>query len=383
MMRITGRLFDPADRGRCAVSVEGGLVTRIEAEPQALPGDLGGPGAMILPGLIDAQVNGAFGIDFSDPAADIDAAAARLPGLGVTAFVPTLVTAPAEAYAPALANLRPRARPGAARILRTHIEGPFLNPARAGTHERAWLRMPDVAVAAAWLEAGDVGIVTMAPELPGAEPVISYLAERGVVVSMGHSDARWAQAAVGAAAGMRCGTHLFNGMRPFRHRDPGITGFLLASSLPVGFIGDGVHVAFETIGLLVRIKGPDELILVTDALAGLGVPPGPFRISGQEYVSDGIVGRLPDGTLSGSLLPLNRALRNLARTGIGVDAAVRMATSTPARLLGMEDTLGHVAVGRPADLAVLDGEWDVLLTLVDGAVAFRREEVEGPAGAVA
>ena len=195
---------------------------------------------------------------------------------------------------------------------------------------------------------------------------------------MGHSDARWAQAAVGAAAGMRCGTHLFNGMRPFRHRDPGITGFLLASSLPVGFIGDGGHASLETIGLLVRIKGPDELILVTDSLAGLGVPPGPFRISGQEYVSDGIVGRLPDRTLSGSLLPLNRALRNLARTA--ASGSMRRCQhgdqSTPARLLGMEEHPWATSrwAGRPTSRSST-GEWDVLLTLVDGAVAFRREEV--------
>ncbi len=325
---------------------------------------------LIVPGLVDIQVNGAFGIDFSDPTADIDRAAAELPRFGVTAFLPTVVTSSLEVYPSILANLRARTRSASARILGVHVQGPFLSPNRAGTHNPDLLLPPDVALAQTWLAVGDVRIVTVAPELPGAEVLIAYLSEQGVTVSMGHSDATWQEAAAGAAAGARYGTHIFNAMRPFRHRDPGIVGYLLASHLPVGFIGDGSHLALETISVMARIKGPDEMVLVTDALAGLGVPPGPFRIAGREYISDGVLGRLPDGTISGSLLPLNLALRNLTTAGIETAAAIKMATLNPARLIGQDHASGRIKVGMPADLAILDGGEDALLTLIGGVVAY-------------
>ncbi len=385
MIRLFGRLFAPDDRGLSLVTVEDGRVSAIDPADGPTGDSLGSAEMAILPGLIDIQINGAFGLDFSDPDADMDLVCRRLPRFGVTAFVPTVVTSPLEAYGPVLENLRRAPSPGTAHILGAHIEGPFLSPNYPGTHDPALLRSPSVDVAAGWLMAGNVRIVTIAPELPGSEALIAYLAERGVVVSMGHSDATWETARAGAAAGIGFGTHIFNAMRPFRHRDPGLVGYLLASHLPVGFIGDGHHLAFETIALLARAKAPDELVLVTDALAGLGMPPGPFRIAGREYISDGTCGRLPDGTLSGSLLPLHRALRNLVvAAGIDPAVAVRTATLNPARLLGLDQSLGRVEVGRGADLVLVDRQWTPVVTVVDGAIAWEpepgRERVEsGPA----
>ena len=371
MIRLFGRLFAPDDRGLSLVTVEDGRVSAIDPANGPTPDSLGSPEMAILPGLIDVQVNGAFGLDFSDPNTDMDLVSRGLPQFGVTSYVPTVVTSPLDAYGPVLANLRRAPTPGAAHILGAHIEGPFISPKHPGTHDPALLRNPSVDVAAGWLMAGDVRIVTVAPELPGSEALIAYLTERGVVVSMGHSDATWDEARAGAAAGIRFGTHIFNAMRPLRHRDPGLVGYLLASHLPLGFIGDGNHLAFETIALLARIKGPDELVLITDALAGLGMPPGPFRLAGREYISDGSCGRLPDGTLSGSLLPLHRALCNLVEAaGIDPAGAVRMATLNPARLLDLDGSIGRVEVGRGADLVLVDEHWTPVVTLVDGAIAW-------------
>jgi N-acetylglucosamine-6-phosphate deacetylase len=387
VIRLAGQLFDPDDRGASLVTVEDGVVRSIDAAPGGdlraadLPeGTLGGPSFRILPGLVDIQVNGAFGHDFADPASDIPLVCRRLPELGITAFSPTIITSPPEAYGPALANLRRPHRPGEARVLGAHIEGPFLSPRRPGTHDPARLRLPSIAEASGWLEAGEVRWLTLAPELPGALELIRFLADRGVRASMGHTDATWAEAEEGVRAGASLVTHLFNAMRPFRHRDPGIAGFALDSGLPVGLIADGEHVAFETIRLVARIKAPDELYLVTDGLAGLGMPPGPFLVAGQACVSDGVVGRLPDGTLSGSLLPLPRAIGNLVdRVGLKPALAVRMATLNPARALGLDGGIGRVGAGGPADLVLVDADWRIAATIAGGELAYRAEAPSGAA----
>lgn len=377
MIRLFGHLFAPDDRGLCLVTVEGSRIAAIEPADAPVPGSLGGPETRILPGLIDMQLNGAFGDDFADPAASMDRICRDLPRFGITAFVPTVVTSAPAAYGPALANLRRRSEPGRASVLGVHIEGPYISPKHPGTHDPKQLRSPDRREAAAWLAAGEISYVTLAPELPGALPLIEFLVREGVRVSMGHTDATWDEASAAADAGAGIATHLFNAMRPLRHRDPGIAGYVLASHLPAGFIADGNHLAFEMIRLMARLKGPDELVLVTDALAGLGMPPGRYWLAGREYVSDGTCGRLPDGTLSGSLLPLNRAIRNVVETAdLGPAVAVRLATLNPARTLGLEATHGRVEVGRRADLALVDESWEVLATVAGGTVAFEA----APAG---
>jgi len=376
VIRLVGELFDPEARGLSVVTIDGGIVTAIEAvtpgEPVG-PDVLGGARSRIVPGLIDAQINGAFGQDFADPDADLTLACRGLPRFGVTAFVPTIVTSAPEVYGPALANLRRDPVAGEARLLGAHLEGPFISPEYAGTHDPRQLRPPSIAEATAWLEAGDMRYVTLAPELPGAIGLIEFLARRGVRVALGHSGADWAASGAAEHAGATLVTHVFNAMVPLRHRDPGLVGYALASHLTAGFIADGNHLAFDTIRLLARVKAPDELMLVTDALAGLGMPPGRYRLADREYTSDGTAGRLDDGTLSGSLLPLNLALRNLVEAaGIEPATAIRLATLNPARALGLDPSAGRIAVGGPADLAVLDERWEVEATIAGGAPAYVR-----------
>jgi N-acetylglucosamine-6-phosphate deacetylase len=383
VIRLYGHLYAPEDRGLCLVTVEGTRIAAIEPAETQAPGSLGGPNARILPGLLDIQLNGAFGDDFADSAAGMDRICRDLPRFGVTGFVPTVVTSPTAAYGPALANLRRRSAPGEAAVLGVHVEGPYLSPRYAGTHDPAQLRLPDLGEAAAWLDAGDVESVTLAPELPGALPLVEFLVQRGVRVSIGHTDATWAEAGDAVDAGASTATHLFNAMRPIRHRDPGVAGYVLASHVAAGFIADGNHIAFETIRMIARIKAPDELVLVTDALAGLGMPPGRYWLAGREYISDGTCGRLPDGTLSGSLLPLNLAIRNLVdEAGLEPALAVRLATLNPARVVGLEESHGRTEVGRNADVVVVGDDWEVIATFAGGALAYAAATAPEFAGSV-
>jgi N-acetylglucosamine-6-phosphate deacetylase len=368
MIALVGRLLAPEDMGVRLVSIEDGRITGIGDAGDPPPDALGGPEAWILPGLVDIQLNGAFGVDFSDPSADVARASRALPATGVTAFLPTVVSSPPEAYEAILRNLVAPVPPGGARVLGTHVEGPFLSPARRGTHDPAVIRRPDRSELRSWLEIGGVAILTLAPELRGATELIAETSGHGVIVAIGHSDATWAEADAAVAAGARLGTHLFNAMRPLHHRDPGIAGRLLADGVTTSVIVDGVHVAPEMLGLVASIKAPDELVFVTDGLAALGQPPGPSRLGSREVISDGIVARLPDGTLSGSVLPMAPALGRLVAAGLEPAVAARAASTTPARLLGREDELGRIGMGRVADLVLLDAAWVPQLTVVQGQV---------------
>lgn len=376
MISLIGRVLAPEDLGVRLVTVEDGRITGIGEPDEAPPGALGGAGAWIVPGLVDIQLNGAFGVDFSDPEADLGRAAAALPSTGVTAFLPTIVSSPPEAYAPCLRNLVSPVPEGAARVLGTHLEGPFLSPAQRGTHDPSALRAPDLEELRSWLDAGEVRIVTLAPELPGAPAMIAELAARDVIVAIGHSDATWHEADAAVRAGARLGTHLFNAMRSFHHREPGIAGRLLGPGVAVSVIVDGVHVAPETVRLVAFIKAPDELVFVTDGLAALGEPSGTYRLASREVISDGTVAQLADGTLSGSVLPLASALGRLVAAGLDPTVAVRAASTTPAHLLGAEAELGRLEVGRVADVVLLDAAWNPQLTIVQGRIGHTSSSME-------
>ncbi len=374
-MRLFGRLYTPSDRGLAVVTVDDGVITAIETNAEKPKDAVGSASSSIWPGLIDIQVNGAFGHDFSNPESDASLACRGLPQYGVTAFQPVIITSPQAVYERALANLNVQPQPGWARILGVHIEGPYLAPKRVGAHNPEVRRDPRVAEVAEWLAWGNVRLVTLAPELPGADEVIPYLTRRGVVVSMGHSDAMYDQAARGVDLGATLVTHLFNAMRPFGHRDPGIMGYTLANHVTASVIADGVHSDLGALRLAVRAKAPNELIVTTDAISGLGVPVGSYSIADRQFFTDGIVGRLADGTLSGSVLPLNRALKNLVKAGATAEQAVQAATLNPARLLGLDGSMGQLRVGRTADVVLVDREWEVEACLVGGAVGYAREGV--------
>jgi N-acetylglucosamine-6-phosphate deacetylase len=333
-------------------------------------------GQYLVPGFIDLQLNGAFGWDFTESPAGIWPAAEKLPEFGVTAFLPTIISSPPERTAAAqevLAN-SPSNFMGA-RPLGLHLEGPFLNVLKKGAHSAQHLREPDLTRASAWQIDQHVRMVTLAPELPGALELISVLTQRGLVAAAGHSMASSQIAEAGLKAGLRYGTHLFNAMAPLNHREPGISAALLAHpEAVVGLIADGIHLDPLVVDLVWRLVGSRRISLVSDAVAALGMPSGPFPL-GEETVhaADGAV-RLADGTLAGSTLSLDQALRNLmGYCGCRLNQALPSLTTTPARLLGLDHQIGMIEPGRSADLVLLDGQHQVMKTFVEGEPVYERE----------
>lgn len=355
------------------LGVEAALVDgRLVPGDVALDGDrivavgLGGARGrgIAVPGFVDLQVNGFAGIDFLGTDADGYAAAGEaLLESGVTSYLPTFITSEEHDLVTALQTVPTRQR--GPRILGVHLEGPFLSPLRLGTHGLLARRDPDPTLVERLLAAGPVKLMTLAPELPGALELIDLLLERGVAVSLGHSDATAAEAHAAFDRGVRTVTHVFNAMRPLGHRDPGIVGAALARpDVVVQAIVDGVHLDPDIVRLLWRLAG-GRLALVTDAIAGAGLGDGTYALGEIEIVVADDVVRREDGVLAGSALTMAEAVRNLVALDVPFERALEAATSVPARAIG-EPWLGRIAMGGVADVVVLDDDLEVVRTVVGG-----------------
>jgi N-acetylglucosamine-6-phosphate deacetylase len=352
-----------------AALVRGELVPGDVEVVDGLVVDVGLPssarGRVAVPGFVDLQVNGYGGVDFlSASAADYDTAGTALLEGGVTAYQPTFITAPEAVLLDALRGMP--ANGSFPRVVGAHVEGPFLSAERLGTHPREHRRDPDLALLDRLLDGGRVTEFTLAPELPGADVLINRLLERGIVVSAGHTNATAAQAHAAFDLGVSTVSHLFNAMRPFRSRDPGIAGVALTRrDVYVQMIVDGHHLAEETVRLIWAAAG-GRVALVSDATAGAaGDDAGTYQLGDIEIaVSDGVPLR-EDGVLAGTVLTMIDAVRNLHALGISFEDAIGAATSVPARILGRAD-LGVLEPGRPADVVVLDDGLEIVRVLCGG-----------------
>ncbi len=335
-------------------------------------------GLRLVPGFIDLQVNGIAGIDLCSEPERIAEVARYLPRFGVTSFLPTIATSPPSAIARALAEMgrvgSERTVDGGARPLGLHLEGPMLSPERKGSHPPMLLRDPSTAVIDGWSADAGVAMVTLAPELPGADEVIRLLLENGVCVFAGHTNASADVIVRALDMGVRGVTHLFNAMPGLRHRDPSPVGVAFTDPrITAGLIVDGVHVHPMAVAVAYSCLGPSRLALVSDAVAATAMPPGSYAFGGAELVTDGVSVRLPDGTLAGSVLTLDAAIRNLVSfAGCSLVDAIRCATSTPARVLGRSD-LGVLRPGALADVVALDDVGNVVLTVVGGVIVHRGD----------
>ena len=359
---LVGDTLVPGD-----LRVEAGTVTEVGVAP--------GPGArgIAVPGFVDVHINGFAGVDFLTARADdYEMVGRALAATGVTAYVPTFVSSSLETYRQALRALATAAPGAGARLLGAHLEGPFISRRWAGAHDEHHIQDPDPVLAAELCDAGPVSVVTLAPELRGGLELVEYLSGRGIVVSCGHSDADAATAHRAFDRGARAVTHVYNAHRRWQPRDPGLAGAaLVRDDVTVQAIVDDIHLAPET-AYATFLAARERFCLVTDAIAGAGLPPGDSRLGHQTVqVRDGEV-RLPDGRLAGSLLTMDRAVANLVAKGASLAAAVHAASRAPALLAGRPD-LGRIAVGGPADVAVLDDDLRVIRTLVGG------EEIAVPA----
>ena len=343
------------DRGW--LRIDGGRIAELGSGAPPPGGDdrqeLGG--RWVVPGFIDLHMHGGGGhATLSAEPAEIVAAAAFHRSHGTTRALASIVSAPLDEMLAALDAVR-HAVPA---VIGSHVEGPFLSPARAGAHDPRHLLPPDPATFERMLEAaaGTLRVITLAPELPGSMDLVRRAVAAGVVVAVGHSDADHAQASAAFDAGATLVTHLFNAMRPWHHRQPGLVGAALSrDGVVCELINDGIHLHDSTAKLAFRAAGPGRIALVTDAIAATGARDGQFQLgTASVKVSEGAA-RLADGlTLAGSTLTMDVAFRRAVRElGLPIEEAVRATSTTPARVLGIADRVGSLAAGREADLLVL------------------------------
>lgn len=372
------------------VAIAGATITSVATggEPATLgngTATLDATGCVVLPGFIDVHVHGAVGADTMDADPTALAQMARFAAHhGVTAFLPTTMTADAAAtlaavQAVAAGGARPH--PNGATTLGVHLEGPFISPRFPGAQPAAAIRPSDLAEFETLCAAGPVRMITLAPEIPGALELVRKARAAGIVVVTGHTAATYAECEAGIAAGVTQATHTYNAMSGLHHREPGTLGSVLSNDhIYAQLIADNVHVHPAAMKILARCKGMAHTILITDAIRAVGLPAGRYDLGGQTVtVTAATAGRpgecrLADGTLAGSVLTLERGLANFnAASGLGVAETWPTTSLTPAMALGLEGTRGKLEAGYVADVTLLDDGGEVVATVVSGRVVYLRD----------
>ncbi len=382
-------LFTPLERiDQPLLLMEDGVVVKVTSRAQSeFPKNcrvVDFQDGVFAPGFIDIHIHGGAGHDVMEVGDRALPPVERLLALhGVSSYFPTTVTASIDATLSALARLadaieasqrNPQSARRTSGDLRArprgiHLEGPFISHSRRGVHPSENLLTPSAAAFDRFWQAsrGQIRVLTIAPEIPGALEVISHAAALGVCVSLGHSDADLDAARAGVAAGARHATHTFNAMRPLDHRDPGILGeVLIDPRLSADIIADGIHLDQTIVQLFLKTKGADASVLITDAISATGMPDGRYRLGSLEVdVKDGRC--LSGGKLAGSVLTMDRAVRNVMQFAQwDLQQSLRLATLNPARVAGLKDA-GSIQAGAPADLIVLSTSGEVQNTIIGGA----------------
>lgn len=336
-------------------------------------------GRIIAPGLIDLQINGAAGkMLTTEPTVEtVRAMASVLPRFGCTAFLPTVITSPLERMQEATRAVATvmREPSDGARVLGTHLEGPFINPVRAGAHQPSFIQTPSADRLRRLFDDGGQSalLLTLAPEMPDALELIDVALDLGMRVAIGHSNASFADVNQAVERGASLVTHLFNAMGQFGSREPGTVGAALANDdLFVSLIADGVHLHPATLHIAARAKGNDRVVLITDAMAPLGTDLRLFAVQGETIEVRGDACYRADGVLAGSVLALNQAVRNMHElAGVELDTAIRMASTNAARAIGHDDITGSLTPGLDADIAIFNEDLTLWRTLVQGDIRYQ------------
>lgn len=345
-----------------------------KAEVIALPED-----AVVLPGFIDQHIHGAGGSDGMDGTVEhIGTIAKTVAAEGTTSFLVTTMTQSPENILKAMQAVKAYREfnpQGGARVLGVHLEGPFIAAAHKGAQPLEYVKEPNITAFDEYYEASGkaIRIVTLAPEVKGAEVFVAHLNTLGVVASIGHTGAKYADIEKAIAAGASNVTHTYNAQSALHHREIGTVGSaMLLDALNCELIADTIHVSVPAMQLLAKCKPHDKLTLITDAMRAKGLPDGVSELGGQTvYVKNGEA-RLEDGTLAGSVLRMNRAVQNMVeKVGVPFTQAVDYATINPAKNLKLEGTMGSVKVGKNADFTVLNKSYDVLMTIRDGEIIYQ------------
>jgi N-acetylglucosamine-6-phosphate deacetylase len=334
-------------------------------------------GLTVLPGFVDLHVHGGVGHEAMDADPDGLRAMARFYARhGVTAFLATTWTDTAariEAALDVIAELQ-GPQPDGAILLGAHLEGPYLNPARCGAQSTTHIRRADQTEATALLDRDVIRLVALAPEYEENRWLVAECVQRGIIVSAAHTAATYEQLRAAIALGLSQTTHTFNAMTGLHHREPGVVGAALTSrEIRCELIADNIHVHPAAMRVLYAAKGADGVILVTDAIRGAGMPDGEYPIDDRTVlVRDGAV-RLPDGTLAGSILTMDRALANFMHaTGEPLEAIWQVSSLNAARALGISDRKGSLERGKDADLVLVDDRLAVQMTVAGGRIVYRR-----------
>jgi N-acetylglucosamine-6-phosphate deacetylase len=358
--------------------IEGGAITAVlpadKVNIQAADRLLTATGRLVAPGMIDLHIHGSLGSDTMDASSEaLDTIAHFLARRGVTSFLATTITTSRESLTAAVLNAAAYGPPAdGAQCLGIHLEGPYLSPAYAGVQPAGHLRLPDTAEFTAWLDTGAVRLVTLAPELEGALGLIELARGRGCYVAVGHSQASYEQVMQAADCGLTHSTHTFNAMQGLHHRLPGTAGAVLDDSrIYAEVIADGHHVHPAVFRLLLKAKGVERTILVTDAMRAAGLGDGEYDFGGQVIRVQAGLARGDRGQLAGSTLTLDQALRNAAAfSGLALEQALPMATRLPAASIGLAGKKGVLQPGADADVILFDPAGTVQGCVVAGNPIF-------------
>ncbi|ALS76432.1 N-acetylglucosamine-6-phosphate deacetylase [Planococcus rifietoensis] len=363
------------------ILIEDGKISRV-AEKIEVPADIhieaSGKNWTAFPGFIDVHIHGAAGHDSMDATPeDLAGLAEALPKEGTTSFLATTMTQSDEAISAALENICEfHASEGQAEMLGVHLEGPFISAERAGAQPIEHIVEASYPLFREWQKksGNQIRLVTLAPETRGAMEFIKKLTEDKVIASIGHSDATFEEVQAAVRSGANHVTHLYNQMSPFHHRKPGVVGAaLMEDGLMVELIADFIHSHPASVEMAFRQKGAERLILITDAMRAKGLPPGVYDLGGQDVQVTKKDARLADGTLAGSILTMDRAIQNVQSiTGCSVNELVAMTSANAANELGLANK-GKVCSGADADIAILDDNLNVQLTICRGTIAYRKE----------
>lgn len=360
--------------GRIQTMTSGAVPAVVKDQAETI---IQGKGALALPGFIDLHTHGAAGVNLMDAdEAGFQKVSQFFASHGVTGFLATSWSASSQSIEQMLATVKMvMGRETGAALLGVHLEGPFINPARAGAQSPREIRPATSEEVLPYLDSGLVKLVTLAPEIEENQWLMQACVERGIRVSVGHSDATYLEMRHAVERGLSHVSHTFNGMRAFNHREPGVVGAALEiDDLTCEVIADGVHVHPAAIRLLLRSKPGDKVVLVTDSIPAAGLPPGVIYLQGRKVRFSEHEARLQDGTLAGSVLTMDQALRNLEQmTGKAVEALYRYSSQNAARVLGLADSKGVIQEGKDADLALLDTSLQVELTMVSGKIVYQRQ----------
>ena len=368
--------LDKIEKG--SVLVENGKIKEINPSNVNDTEVIDAEGLYLSPGFIDVHIHGAGGCDTMDGTVEsINTIAKTIVQHGTTSFTPTTMTVAAEDIRKSMEVIKKLKEEGTegANVLGAHLEGPFISPKAIGAQNPNFLLAPSVEnynkIVGDYSDA--VVSITMAPEVEGAKELIKYLSDNGVTVSMGHTKATYDEAIEGIKCGACHSTHLYNAMTPFTHREPGVVGATFDTDITTETISDGIHISYPALRTAYKQKGTDKVLLVSDAMEACGMPDGQYSLGGQDVIVKNGAARLLDGTLAGSVLTLDKAVKNIYNnSNYPLNEVVRMATYNGAKHCHVEDHKGLIKEGYDANLILFNEDIEIQKVFVNGKEVYNK-----------